>query len=80
MVRVQVQLTEKQLSAVRRAARARGISNAAVIRELVDERLVADLDARRARALSVIGKFRSGTPNATSVDHDAALDEIYGTW
>lgn len=79
MVRMQVQLTESQLSAVRRTARERGISNAAVIRELVDERLVADLDARWARALSVVGKYRSGEPNTTSVDHDAVLDEIYGT-
>lgn len=80
MVRVQVQLTEAQLSAIRRAARDRGISNAAVIRELVEQRLVADDEARRARALSVVGKYRSGKPNTTSVDHDAALDEIYGTW
>jgi len=80
MVRMQIQLTEDQLSAVRRTAEERGVSNAAVIRHLVDERLVADREERWARALSVIGKYRSGEPNTTSVDHDAVLDEAYGTW
>ncbi len=79
MVRMQIQLTDTQLTAVRRTARERGISNAAVIRGLVDERLVANHEARWAKALSVVGKYRSGAPNTTSVDHDAVLDEAYGT-
>ena len=80
MVRMQVQLTEKQLAAIRRAAADRGISSAAVIRELVDERLVASEEASWERALAVIGKYRSGEPNTTGVDHDAVLDEAYGAW
>jgi hypothetical protein len=78
MVRTQIQLTEPQLAAVRRRAAERGISVAAVIRELVDEGLLADHEARWARALSVVGKYRSGT-TTTSIDHDEVLDEIYGS-
>jgi len=80
MIRMQIQLTDDQLAAVHQTAEARGVSKAAVIRQLVDERLVADRDERWARALGVIGRYRSGKPNTTSIDHDAALDEAYGTW
>ncbi len=77
MIRTQIQLTDAQLRSVRRAASERGVSVAAVIRQLVDEGLRTDHDARWARALAVVGKYRSGT-TTTSVDHDAVLDEVYG--
>jgi len=78
VVRTQIQLTDAQMSTVRRTAAERGVSVAAVIRDLVDRGLRADEEARWARALAVVGKFRSGT-STTSVDHDAVLDEIYGS-
>lgn len=77
MVRTQIQLTEKQMASVRRAAAERGVSIAAVIRELVDQGLRTDEDGRRARALSVAGRFQSGT-STTSVEHDVVLDGVYG--
>ena len=56
---------------------------AAVIREAVDTVIVdqAAVDRRELidRALSVIGKY-SGDGSNVSEDHDAYLDEIYGTW
>jgi hypothetical protein len=78
MIRTQIQLTDAQMASVRRAASQQGVSVAAVIRDLVDRGLRSDVDARWARALAAVGRFRSGT-TTTSVDHDAVLDEIYGS-
>jgi hypothetical protein len=78
VIRTQIQLTDAQLTSLRRAASQQGVSVAAVIRDLVDRGLRSDVDARWARALAVVGKFRSGTAT-TSTDHDAVLDEIYGS-
>ena len=79
MIRMQIQLTDEQAAALRRRANARRISMAAVVREAVDRELAADggQQAAWARALAVVGKYRSGT-TTTSVDHDSAFDEDEG--
>ena len=80
MVRTQIQLTERQAKAVKAMARARGVSAAEVIRRAIDELMESNLmidDAdKRARALSVVGRFRSGRRDV-SMNHDAYLSEAY---
>lgn len=77
MVRLQVQLTDAQIAALRRSARAREMSVASIVREAVDRHLAAEgVDDAWARALSVVGRYRGGTENV-SVEHDAYLDEAY---
>jgi hypothetical protein len=77
MIRTQISLTEKQMSRLRRAASARGVSIAAVIREAVD-RLVPDETedrlARQRRAFGLAGAFSSGYTD-TAERHDEVLAE-----
>jgi hypothetical protein len=80
MVRTQIQLTERQAKVVKAMAQARGISAAEMIRRAIDElvesnRMIGDED-RRARALNVVGRFRSGRRDV-SKHHDAYLSEAY---
>jgi plasmid stability protein len=76
MIRTQVQLTEEQARALRRVAAARGVSMAAVIREVLDEALSTPAHARSVRARAAIGRFGSG-PNTVSREHDRELDRSY---
>lgn len=76
MVRRQIQLTEEQDDAVRWAAVERGLSHAAVIRELVEQGLRAKDTNRVARARAAVGQFASGTTD-TAENHDAVLDEAF---
>jgi len=81
MERTQISLSAEQAERLRRVARKRGTSMAALIREAVD-RVVpnADTPSRSelwARALSVAGGFATDGSNV-SRDHDRYLDEIYG--
>lgn len=76
MIRTQVQLTEDQARALRRAATQRGVSVAALIRELVDEGLGAPAAARSARARAAVGRYGSGS-NTVSRDHDRELDSAF---
>lgn len=75
MIRRQVQLTDKQDAALRRLARRRRVSVAAVVREAVD-RISRDDDAAWRRALAVVGKYRSSGGNVAE-EHDRYLAEIY---
>jgi hypothetical protein len=78
VIRTQLQLTETQAAALKRAAAARGVSMAEVVRQLVDAHLVDTIDGgTRPRALAVVGRHRSGTAD-TSVEHDDALAEAFG--
>lgn len=77
MVRRQIQLTEEQDEAVRRAAVARGLSIAAVIRGLVEESLRADTASARTRARSVIGAHASGLRDVAR-EHDRYLADSLG--
>ena len=76
MVRTQIQLTEQQARALRRVATGRGMSMAAVIREVLDQALTTLHGAKVERALAVVGRFSSG---ATTVgrDHDHELERAY---
>ena len=80
--RKQIQLTERQAAALRREAARRGISDAAVVRDLVErwigERTQEDLGSRYGRALRVVGRFRSGKTNIAR-EHDRYLGEN-GRW
>ena len=76
MIRTQVQLTDAQARMLRRVAAERGVSMAAVIRELVDAGLTKPASAQSARARAAVGRFGSGA-NAVSRDHDAELDRAF---
>jgi uncharacterized protein YigA (DUF484 family) len=78
--RTQVSLTAEQMTALRRRARERDMSIAALLREAVDNLLLAEQrDHAVALALSAIGGFQSTAPDNASADHDRLLDEIYGS-
>ena len=76
MKRKQIQLTTRQAQLIRREASRRGVSDAALIRSLVDEleragtRRVAD--DRWERTLAAVGRFRSGHSDIAR-DHDRHL-------
>jgi hypothetical protein len=78
MIRTQIQLTEDQAEGVKRIARERGISVAAVIREAVELELAgrSDRAERWQRALAVVGKYRSGLADVAE-HHDRYLAEAY---
>ena len=61
MVRTIIQLRETQVTALDRAARRRGVSKAAVIREALDALLTREgSDGALARALAAAGSGASG--------------------
>ncbi|MFH1437813.1 MAG: CopG family transcriptional regulator [Pseudomonadota bacterium] len=80
MKRTQIQLTEKQAEELKRMAAIRGVSMAELIRQSVEMLLNSSksvgLEERRRRALSVIGRFRSGITDL-SERHDKHLAEAY---
>jgi hypothetical protein len=76
MIRTQVQLTDAQARILRRAAAERGVSMAALIRELIDAGLTAPAAGRSARARGPVGRFASGK-NAVSRDHDRELERAF---
>lgn len=77
MIRTQIQLTEEQARVLERLSRRRGVSKAALIREALD-RLVEEEGGERRweRALSVVGKFRSGAHDVSG-EHDRYLAEDF---
>ena len=81
MIRTQVQLTDRQLRALRNASSATGRSIADLIREGVDRYLAGQSEAgqeeRIERAAKVAGKFSSGR-NDISINHDKYLAEAFG--
>ena len=74
MVRTQIQLTEKQASALRTISATRQISIAQLIRESVDSFIRREAASNRetivARAKSAAGRFASGTSDASSNHHN----------
>lgn len=77
MVRMQVQLTEEQIAALKRLAVRRGTSIAALVRQGVDAILrepEQEERARRERARAVAGRFRSGLGDLAA-EHDRYLGE-----
>ena len=79
MVRTQIQITEAQARELRRISETRGVSVASLIREMVDNSLMAPREARFARAMAAAGRFSSGEKNNVSEEHDAELERIYMT-
>ncbi len=78
MVRMQIQVTEEQARGLRRRARARNESIAAVVRDAIDRELSGD-DAQAAawaRARAAVGRFHGGGGNVAE-EHDRYLDEAY---
>jgi Arc/MetJ-type ribon-helix-helix transcriptional regulator len=80
MVRTQIQLTEAQARAVKRAAMKEGTSAAEVIRRAVEKMAEArpkiSAQERVRRAFEIAGKFRSGKKDV-SRKHDEYLAEAY---
>jgi len=84
MERHQVQFTPEQSRRLRERARQRRTSTAAVVREAADAMLrdlAAELSAeeRWRRSRAAVSRFRSGTPDRASEDHDRHLEDIYRT-
>ena len=71
-----MQLTDEQAKALRRVAAIRGVSMAAVIRELLDDGLVSVERAKVERALGSLGRFRSGVSHVSG-EHDQELEDAY---
>jgi hypothetical protein len=78
--RTQISLDTKQADRLRRLARERGTSMAALIREAVDEVFPADatdsLEARWARALASVGGFHSGLTDVAERHDDYFVEAI----
>ena len=75
MIRRQVSLTEEQMARLRREARRRGVSLAAVVRDAVDRTVPDDETARLARlarALRAAGSVASGSGDVAA-RHDDVL-------
>jgi predicted DNA-binding protein len=81
MIRTQIQLTEELARRLRRAARARGVSMAEMVRRCVERGLAEeseDRSAQWAQAAALVGAFRDGSePTMVSADHDEVLDRAF---
>lgn len=80
MIRLQVQLTEAQATALRRLASATGRSTADLVRQGVDLYLTAQKRPAREelarRALAAAGRFASSSKDG-SAEHDRYLAEAF---
>ena len=80
MMRIQVQLTETQVRALRAQACQEERSMADLVHESVSEylarRQVWDRRELARRALALAGRYRSGCPDLAE-DHDEHLDEAF---
>jgi hypothetical protein len=78
MIRIQIQLDEDQATAVKKLAAAQNKSVAELIRMSVDALLATtplpNVEDGRARALAVVGRFRTGDTDLAE-DHDRYLFE-----
>jgi hypothetical protein len=81
--RTQISLDAAQATRLRRLARERGTSMAALIRAAVDKTYPLDdedsFDARWDRALHTVGGFRGDGSNVGE-EHDRYLEEAYLDW
>ncbi len=80
MIRTQIQLTERQMEALREVAQREKLSIAEVIRRALDETLAASAPVSQAelkqRAAEVAGRFASGHSDV-SAEHDRHLAEAF---
>lgn len=78
MERVQLQLSDSQISALRERSEATGRSIAALVREAVEIWIAEDArHTRIERAVAAIGGFHSGLGDLAE-NHDRYLDEAAG--
>ncbi len=80
VVRMQVQLTEEQVEALRAMAASEGVSISELVRRGADM-VIGNARAigrkeQVARAIAIAGQFRSGKSDV-STNHDAYLEEAY---
>jgi len=80
MIRTQIQLEERQATALRRLAAEKGVSIAELIRRAVDEALLhrGDGQARYRRALSVLGRGRSGLTDVSRKHDEYFAESVIG--
>lgn len=80
MVRMQVQFSEEEVTALRRAAVERHVSISAVVREAVEQNVVRqasrDRAAAVARAKAAMGKYSSGLGDLASRHDDYFAESI----
>ncbi len=80
MVRMQVQFSEEEVTALRRTAAERHVSISAVVREAVEANVVRqgsrDRAAAVARAKAVMGKYSSGLGHLASRHDDFIAEAI----
>ncbi len=81
MERKQVQFTRRQIAGIHGEARRRKTSDAAVVRQAVDQMLAAGKSATTgaeqvARALATVGRFASGRRDV-SREHDRELADAF---
>lgn len=79
MVRTQIQFTPEQADRLRRLAAEKHVSVSELVRQGVDQILVAESTPSREelvrRAMSVVGKYKSGKRAHYGRDHDKYLNE-----
>ena len=81
MVRMQIQFTEAEVEALRRAAAPRHLSISAIVREAVDERLShghpsPSRDELLRRSIAAMGRFHSGTGDVSTRHNEYFADSI----
>jgi hypothetical protein len=80
MIRTQIQLTQKQLKALRAKALRLNVSVAELVRRAVDAYVAAEVvpsfEERRRRAVEAAGRFGSGKTDVAK-RHDDYLSEAY---
>lgn len=80
MRRTQIQLTEEQVRTLKRIASKKRVSVAELIRQGVDTLVRSSneitIEERKRRAITAIGRFRSGKKDI-STKHDKYLTEAY---
>jgi len=80
MVRMQIQFTEEEVEALRRAAAQRHMSISAVVRKAVDDSLVTSAKPSREqlvrRSLAAMGRFHSGTGDVSARHDEYFADSI----
>lgn len=80
MVRTQIQLTETQALKLKQLASSEGVSMATLIRRSIDQYVAEEhreeIEARKARALAVVGKYASQHSDVSEA-HDLHLTELF---
>lgn len=80
MIRTQIQMTEDQITALKKLASLQNQSMAGIIRQIVDNFIASkasiNLKERQRRAIAVSGRFHSKVSNLSKA-HDEYLAEAF---